>query len=179
MANQRREPSSHIEANQLQLVLPFEGKEEAMRKKSPNIPEDVISRIRLAGRHPLALFVGLLLGAFVPVASYVVGHQEVPLETGWMRPALLLVLGGLAYSAKTVWQWCRLAFGCPWKATGFTVLVEGVMSLSHTPWLALCALALLVAINATDTGCRLALAPAPSTRRSKSGNSRVPLRLAS
>ena len=68
----------------------------------------------------------------------------------------VLIAGGLVFSAPNAWQWARSAFGCPWKATGFVVLLEGVMICSAIGWLAACSLALLVAINAIATGTRLA-----------------------
>jgi hypothetical protein len=104
-----------------------------------------------------------LLGGFVPLASYFVAHYEVK---GYDLP-LLLVLGGLLYSAKTVWQWGVLAFNCKYKATGFVLLVEGVMVLSHIPWLNVLALAYLVLINAVATGCSLALRDKPAKQATK------------
>ena len=66
---------------------------------------------------------------------------------------LILVLGGLLFSAKTVWQWAHQAFANDaWKATGFVVLLEGVMTLSQIPALAIAALVLLTAINGIATG---------------------------
>jgi uncharacterized membrane protein len=99
----------------------------------------------------LATLVGCVLGGFVPLASYVLAHLPSPSTALWG-----LVVGGLLFSAKTVWQWGLLAFADPWKASGFVLLIEGVMVLSPVPWLAVTALALLVAINAIATGCTLA-----------------------
>lgn len=118
----------------------------------------VIGQVRVAGQNPVALAIGCLLGGFVPVASFHVAHNEV---TSFWSLATALVLGGLVYSAKTVFTWGKLAFSCTWKATGFVVLVEGVMVTSKSTWLALAALAYLVAINAVATGCTLALRDAP------------------
>jgi hypothetical protein len=66
-----------------------------------------------------------------------------------------LVVGGLLFSALTVCQWAREAFGSPWKALGFTVLLEGILTFAHTPWLSVASVCYLVAINATATGVRL------------------------
>lgn len=105
----------------------------------------------------LATLIGFVLGGFVPVASYVVCHQELPSATGWHQMALgTLVAGGLLFSAKTVWQWARAGFSDAWKATGFVVLVEGVMVLSAVTWLAWTALVLLVGVNGIATGVTLA-----------------------
>jgi hypothetical protein len=87
----------------------------------------------------------------------VVAHREVDTGTAHGLVSLLLVLGGLVFSAKTVFQWGQLAFQHGGKALGFTVLMEGVMTMSHTPWLALAALGYLTAINGLATGCTLSL----------------------
>ena len=117
----------------------------------------IIGQVRTASKSPTAAIVGAALGGFVPVATYAVAHKEAAL---W-NPSAALVAGGLVYSAKTVWQWGRLAFACPWKATGFVLLLEGVMVLSRIEWLSVAALAYLVGINATATACLLARSDRP------------------
>lgn len=115
-------------------------------------------RIALKPRNRLAASMGFLLGGFVPLASFFVAHFElsraVPL---YSQKALYLVLGGLAYSAKTVWQWGTIAFQNAFKAAGFVVLVEGVMVTSNILWLSIAALVYLVAINGIATGCNLTM----------------------
>jgi hypothetical protein len=64
-------------------------------------------------------------------------------------------LGGLVYSAKTVWQWGTVAFQNAFKALGFVILLEDVMVTSHIPWLSITALVYLMAINGIATGCNL------------------------
>ena len=127
--------------------------------RAPQAPPGVVAQVRLAfrPRARLATLLGCLLGGFVPLASYVVAHQEVDTGTVHGFVSLLLVLGGLLFSAKTVFQWGRMAFQQGAKALGFVVLLEGVMVTSHTPWLALSALGYLVCINAVATGCTLSL----------------------
>jgi hypothetical protein len=125
----------------------------------------VVRQVRLAfsRNNLLATCLGFLLGGFVPLASYVVAHYEVVAsgsakEILWAllsQKGTYLVLGGLAYSAKTVFAWGRAAFHDSWKAIGFVVLLEGVMVTSSTHWLALASLAMLVGINGTATGCGL------------------------
>ncbi len=101
----------------------------------------------------LATFSGMILGGFVPVGSFVVCHYELPHAEGWRRVALLtLIGGGLLFSAKSVWQWSAAAFADPWKASGFVVLLEGIMVISGTRGLSFAALGLLVAINGIATG---------------------------
>jgi VIT1/CCC1 family predicted Fe2+/Mn2+ transporter len=113
-------------------------------------------RIALRPRNRLATFLGFLLGGFVPLASFFVAHFELTAITPlYTQRALYLVLGGLAYSAKTVWQWGTVAFQNAFKALGFVVLLEGVMVTSHILWLSIAALVYLMAINGIATGCNL------------------------
>ncbi len=113
-------------------------------------------RIACAPANRLATFVGALLGAVVPLATSMVAHYELDTVAPWRDPLALLVLGGLLYSATTVYSWGRLAFGSWAKALGFTVLLEGVMVASGQAWLSIMALVYLCAINAIATGVTLA-----------------------
>jgi len=71
---------------------------------------------------------------------------------------VLLILGGLVFSATSVVRWGYQAFGHSWaKAIGFVVLVEGTLILSPIQWLSIGALIYLVLINAVATGTTLAL----------------------
>ncbi len=119
----------------------------------------VVRQVTLAFRRKalLATLIGFLLGGFVPVACYVVAHREGASFDLAGGKSLGLVIGGLAYSAKTVYEWSRLAFESAFKSIGFVVLLEGVMITSATPWLALTALGYLVVINGVATGCTLSL----------------------
>lgn len=116
----------------------------------------VVQQVKRAARkgNRLATTIGLLLGGFVPLAIYVVSH--VPSFTFTSGPAAL-VLGGLCYSAQTVYQWAKLAFDNAIKSVGFCVLLEGVMCTTHVHWLALLALGYLIVINGVATGCNLSL----------------------
>jgi hypothetical protein len=99
---------------------------------------------------------GFLLGGFVPLASFFVAHYELTTDAPlYSQKAIYLVLGGLAYSAKTVWQWGRIAFRNALKAAGFVVLLEGVMVTSRIVWLSVAALVYLMVINGIATGCNL------------------------
>jgi hypothetical protein len=99
------------------------------------------------------------------VTTYAVAHgfELVRVEGGtvvaapWVHPGWLLVLGGLLFSAKTVYAWTAAAFDDRAKALGFVVLVEGALLLAPSPALRYVALAYLVTINALGTGARLAL----------------------
>lgn len=128
--------------------------------RAPRTPAKlgVIDQVRVATRHRSASVLGFALGALVPVASWWLAHHEVTRAAPWATPiAALLVLGGLAYSAPTVYGWMLLAVGSKIKAAGFVLLVEGVLVASGSPWLVAVALACLVLINGTATACRLAL----------------------
>lgn len=95
-----------------------------------------------------AVMAGIAAG-FLPVASYVIAHIEAQ-----SNPMLYaLVAAALIYSAPTLATWAMRWTGGKggWniaKACGFTVLLEGVMVLSHIIWLSLTGLAILVSINA-------------------------------
>lgn len=103
-------------------------------------------RVIMKESNRLALFFGTLFGALIPTSVYVLIHQE--LTSRWyFDPKSLLVVGGLVYSAKTVVEWARYVFKDATKAVGFAVLLEGVMSLSSTQWLAFAALGTLALIN--------------------------------
>jgi hypothetical protein len=117
-------------------------------------PPGILAQIHIAARNPLPAVIGALLGALVPSATFVVGHYEL---TSWTEPKALIVLGGLVFSALTVFRWGRLAFSSMTKALGFVVLAEGVMTFSSTAWLSGVALGYLVLINAIATGCTIAL----------------------
>lgn len=127
----------------------------AARQPSP------ITQLRRAGRAKLSLAVGLVLGAFVPLATSTVVHtghlvdfmdERFLLVSRW-----LLVLGGLTVSAKTVYHWFLQTFRGDWsKALGYVLLIEGVLLLSPVPWLGHAALGLLIFINAFWAGSNLA-----------------------
>jgi hypothetical protein len=122
----------------------------------------VVDQVRaaFAPKARLATFLGCLLGGFVPVATFVVAHYEVDtarLGSSHSVLSIVLVLGGLLFSAKTVYGWGKLAFQAPAKAFGFVILTEGVMTLAQTSWLSVAALIYLVAINGIATGCTLSL----------------------
>ena len=124
----------------------------------------VVAQVREATkpRARLATVLGALLGGFVPTATYVVAHRELDASKPiYAQPGTLLVLGGLLYSARTVFAWGKLAFGEGSKALGFVVLLEGVLLASRTSWLSVAALLYLAAINGVATGCRLSLGDRP------------------
>jgi hypothetical protein len=111
----------------------------------------------------LATLLGAVFGGGgVPIASWQLAHHEIewaqPLAG---QPALWLVLGGLLFSAITVYSWAYEAFETSrkfvsvLKAVGFTLLLEGTLTCAKTAWLSGAGLAYLVFINAMATGVRL------------------------
>lgn len=104
---------------------------------------------RKGGR--LSALVGLILGGFVPLASYTLVHLEVA-----TRPLLwVLVAGGLIYSAISVYAWARQAFGYRLKALGFVVLLEGTLTFCSVQWLSLAGLAILMVLNGVTAAVTL------------------------
>lgn len=130
------------------------GQSRSSRAGTDSVPRGIIAQIHIAARNPLPAVIGALLGALVPSATFMVGHYEL---SSWTEPKALIVMGGLVFSALTVFRWGRLAFGSPVKALGFVVLAEGVMTFCSTAWLSVVALGYLVLINAIATGCTIAL----------------------
>jgi phosphoglycerol transferase MdoB-like AlkP superfamily enzyme len=127
-------------------------KARAARPARPAQDMSVMAQISAAARRPAALIVGIILGAFVPVAAYIIAHHETQ-----ARPMLwLLVAAALVFSALSVFDWTRRAFGSAAKAAAFCILTEGTMLATWNNYLSYAALALLIAINATATGAQLA-----------------------
>lgn len=91
--------------------------------------------------------VGQVLAAtaagFLPIASYAIAHHEMN-SNRWLG---LLVVAALLFSAPTLAQWAQKWCKSPYKAWGFTILLEGVMVFSKLPWLSITALVILGAIN--------------------------------
>lgn len=99
---------------------------------------------------------GFALGGVVPFVTFSVSHGEVDASRAlYAQPSILLVLGGLVFSARTVFDWARRAFDGAAKAAGFVVLLEGVMVLAAARWLSFVALLFLIVINGIATGCNL------------------------
>jgi hypothetical protein len=136
------------------------------RARQPNMRRRVSQQMGVAdqfvlafnARNRLATVLGFIAGGVVPVATYVEAHWDLnnslPLHS---QAPTFMVLGGLLFSAKTVFTWAKRAFQDGWKAAGFVVLLEGVMITSKVPVLPLVLLAILVAINGVATGCVLSL----------------------
>ena len=132
----------------------------------------IVDQVRRATHktNRLATIAGAILGGFVPLATFTLTHHEIDWQGAWYAQIhALLALGGLLYSAITVYRWGCVAFSMQAKALGFVILLEGVMSFSHTTLLSLSALFLLVTINAVATGCNLALDGKRSRAKERAG----------
>ena len=123
----------------------------------------ILKEVRTAAGNKTALLGGILLGGYIPFSVYWLMHQEAPASAPLCELAghpvafaHLLVLGGLAYSAKTVYQWGRAVFADRFKAVGFTLLVEGILTFGHSDCLIFPALGILVLINGIAATSRLA-----------------------
>lgn len=155
-----REAREKIEAEALARLEAARAKEAPPKPARVALTSEnagVIEQVKLSLRSPLAFTVGLVLGAFVPFATYSVSHSEIDWSRPlWRQAAAYFVLGGLIFSAATVYGWGQKAFLQRSKALGFVLLMEGTMITSHTKGLALAALVYLCAINGVATACNLA-----------------------
>lgn len=149
-------------ASKLRPVPVLPEVESARPSRTPKAPRElgVVERVKLAFKrgHRLAACCALVLGGFVPLASWVLAHFELDRAnagTLHLQLSAYIVLGGLLFSAKTVYDFGRQAFDSAPKALGFVVLLEGILIASETFWLSVAALVLLVAVNGVGTACNL------------------------
>jgi len=124
-----------------------------MGMKRHNYELGVIAQVKRASKSRAASAIGFVLGGVVPIGVYWIAHHEATTQP-WKWG---LVSAGLIYSAKTVFDWAKIAFKHPAKALGFVVLLEGIMTTSTTLWLQLVCLGILVGINGTSAACQIAL----------------------
>jgi len=127
-------------------------------RKKASVPKTlgVVAQVRKAFRSDnlLATTCGAIMGGIIPISTFQLAHTEI--EYSWHGSVVvILVLAGLTFSAKTVWQWANQSFMDMWKATGFCCLLEGIMTLSRSQGLSVSALVLLTAINGIATGVTL------------------------
>lgn len=117
----------------------------------------IVDQFRMATQkqNRWATAAGFLIGGFVPSATFFLVHYGVA-TSAWLW---IIVAGGLLFSAKTVFEWGCVAFQNGWKAFGFCLLVEGVMTFSpaNLLYLSIAGLGMLSLINGVATGCNLAL----------------------
>jgi hypothetical protein len=132
-------------------------KSRGVRLVSAKAADSVIDQTRIAfSVSVIGSITGLILGSVVPTTTYMISHYE---WKEWLSIYTVLVVGGLAFSAKTVFLWGKSAFRDTAKALGFVTLVETAMIFSHIRWVNLLGLSILVGINAVATGANLVIKP--------------------
>lgn len=141
---------------------------------------DIVTQLECAVRHPQATLIGALIGGLVPWFARTLAHEEVPAawSDGSRSLALVMiavVLGCACFSALTVYKFGRAAFGDSRKALGFVLALEGVMLISHGTT-SMCALALLIVINAIGNGSVIALSREATQRRREADQRRAATR---
>jgi hypothetical protein len=123
----------------------------------------VIDQIRIAfSVSAIGSLVGIVLGASIPLTTFMIAHNEV--KEAWSIYTFL-VMGGLVFSAKNVFQWTKAAFRDTYKALGFVALIEGAMIFSHIQWINYLGLGILIAINAIASGANLVIKPVVVTKK--------------
>lgn len=130
---------------------------------------DIVSQLEIALHRPQATLIGALVGGIVPWFARTLAHEEVPSvwgagNTGLALAMIVVVLGCALFSALTVYKFGRAVFSDKRKALGFTVALEGVMLVSHG-MTSLCALIVLIAINALSNGSSIAMAREATCKR--------------
>ena len=113
--------------------------------KKHNVNYSILTQLRSLRRNKLAAFIGILVGATIPVIIYRIAHHHVSAE-----PALwMIVAGGLVFSGTSVYSWGLKLFGSWYKAGGFTVLLELTTVFIHG-WESYVALGVLISSNAVN-----------------------------
>ena len=111
--------------------------------KKHNVNYSILTQLRSLRRNKLAAFIGILVGATIPVIIYRIAHLST-------EPALwMIVAGGLVFSGTSVYSWGLKLFGSWYKAGGFTVLLELTTVFIHG-WESYVALGVLISINAVN-----------------------------
>jgi hypothetical protein len=106
----------------------------------------------------LAFVLGAIAGGFVPVASYVTAHYQLNDATGaGAFVAWLMVIGGLIYSALSVYDFGVNAFGSKFKAFGFVLLTELLLVFGTVKWVSIMGLLILIGINSVVAGVNLSM----------------------
>jgi hypothetical protein len=119
--------------------------------------DSVIDQARIAfSVSAIGSIVGFILGSSIPLTTFMIAHSE---WREWFSIYTLLIIGGLGFSFKNVYQWGKAAFRDSWKAGAFVLLCEGSMIFSKIIWLEWMCLGILIAINAIASGANLVIRP--------------------
>jgi hypothetical protein len=119
-----------------------------MKKQKTSIPQtpvesSILHQVKSLKKSWIATIVGAVLGGIVPGLIFDVAHNQTQ-----SHPYLWVFVGaGLAFSATNVFKWSYLASKNILIAAGFTVLLEGGMTLTQG-WTSWVSLGVLVGINA-------------------------------
>jgi hypothetical protein len=117
----------------------------------------VIDQARIAfSVSAIGAVIGILLGSSIPLTTFMISHFE---WQEWWSIYTLLIIGGLGFSFKNVYQWGKAAFRDSWKAGAFVLLCEGSMVFSKILWLEWMCLGILIGINAIASGANLVIKP--------------------
>jgi VIT1/CCC1 family predicted Fe2+/Mn2+ transporter len=129
-------------------------------KKTTSPNYSILTQLRSLRKNKLAAFIGILVGAVIPVIIYRIAHNHVA-----AAPALwMIVAGGLVFSGTSVYSWGLKLFGSWYKAGGFTVLLELTTVFIHG-WESYIALGVLIAINATNMAHALVVGNKSASKR--------------
>jgi hypothetical protein len=118
-------------------VVQINGASKPTPRKKPAV------KLNASDKRMFGQFIAAVAAGFLPIASYMLAHQEVKTQ-----PMLwILVLAALVFSAPTLATWAKKWCGGQYKAWGFTILLEGVMVCSQIELLSVAGLIILIAIN--------------------------------
>jgi hypothetical protein len=140
---------NHVPAQELAVVDRMSGSSSLPKKKPRRRFARVIADLPQASLQLIASGAA----AIIPISTFAMSHTELaglePSRDSILvhLPTILLILCGLAYSAPTVAEWAFLWTFSRAKAWAFTLLLEGVMTLSHVSILPVICLCWLAGIN--------------------------------
>lgn len=156
---QARKEKRRLARRQAQRALEVVTAQESAPPSAPSAPTPAPAAPHVyfaLGQRARALL-GFAVGAFVPLASYMVVHTEVD-----KRPLMwFLVAGGLLYSSISVYTWAVQMFHWRLRALGFVVLLECTLTFCGILWLGLAGLAILMLLNALNAAVALQQSGAP------------------
>lgn len=131
---------------------------------------NVVDQVKAAFKCPVAATIGFLFGAAIPAGVFRTVHWD--LHTNQLL--WLVVIGGLAVSAKTVYEWSVEAFRCRVKAIGFVLVLETMMVMTPSVWLGCSFLALLILVNGISASVALTK-KMPAKKQSVKNRNRIRL----
>jgi hypothetical protein len=155
---------SEVSSSRIKLAPARKTRKTRTPRVAPVAPKDlgvidsIIEACKPGTRNRLALVVGLVVGGVVPIGSFLETHLELNLTEGLSLLGHIMtyaVIGGLLFSALTVYSWFERAYANGWKAFGVVLFMETVMTFSGLLGLSLAILCILIFVNAFATACIL------------------------